>query len=218
MSASTRTVYRSVAGTVWVDATTKQILNVANRLLKLSKFGGEVEKMTATQGSYRPYTSYSGSTHTGCAAIDLTAFNWRNRLIVLDLLGATACHRTPAQGDWPEHIHSATRGMECAARSLQGQIAEVENGGDGLSGSRPDPDKEYRSGLWPTAVYKGRTGTLKALSPTHLYSGPSSTTTPLTDVGTGGTVKALMEVVNVHGNTWFVTDQGQWGFAGKFSR
>jgi hypothetical protein len=218
MSATTRTSYTSAAGKIAVDSLTKQVLTVANQLLALPQFGSESEPMTATQGSYRPRTSYSGSTHTGCAAVDLTAYNWANRVRVLDLLGIIGCHRTPSQGDWPPHVHAMTNGLGCAAASLKGQITEVMNGGDGLLGNKPDPDKARRSGLWPLAVYKGRTGKLKATSPTHLYDGPSSTRKLVADAPVGTVVQALMEVRNARGNVWFVTDTGLWGFSGKWAR
>lgn len=216
MSASSRTTYRSAAGAVAVDKLTAQVLDVANRLLSLDKYGAELEPMTATQGSWRPKTSYSGSTHTGCGAIDLTAYNWTNRVKVLDLLGIVACHRTPSQGDWPPHVHALTNGMGCLAASAQTQIREIMAGGDGLVGSKPDPDAGRRSGLWPLAIYRGRTGRLKATSVTHLYDGPSSTRRVLADVPVGTVVAAIMEVRNSHGNVWFVTGQGEWGYAGKW--
>lgn len=216
MSASTRTTYTSVAGTVAVDSLTKQILTIQNRLLALPQFGGEIEPMTATQGSYRPKTSYSGSTHTGCAVLDLTAYNWRNRLIVGDLLGADYMHRLKTEGDWPEHGHQMTRGMGCAADSLKAQIVEVRNGGDGLSGNRPDRDAHLRSGLWPLAVYQGRTGYVYAVKATRLYDGPASSRQVVVEVGKGERVNAIMEVRNRYGNLWFVTDQGLWGASGKW--
>lgn len=217
MSASTKTTYTSPAGTIQVDSLTKQILTVQNRLLRLDKFGGEEENMTATQGSYRPWTSYSGPTHRGCAAVDLTAYNWKNRVILADLLGATACHRTRSQGDWPEHIHWMTRGMGCADPYLKAQIVEVQNGGDGLKGSRPDPDARYRSGLWPLAVYQGRTGKIHALKNTHLYDGPAGSRKELREAPKGTVVTSIMEVRNNHDNIWFVTDKGEWGYSGKWA-
>lgn len=217
MSASTRTTYSSPAGTIAVDSLTKQILVVRNRLLRLPKFGGEVENVTCTQGSYRPQTSYSGTTHTGCAAVDETAFNWKNRLILDDLLGRTSCHRLRSEGPWPEHNHVMTRGLGCASASLKAQIAEVERGGDGLSGSRPDRDKALRSGLWPLAVYAGRTGYVVATQKTNLRTGPSYDRPVTTPAPKGTRVNAIMEV-NVDGDRWFVTDQGEWGFSGKWSK
>lgn len=216
MSASTRTTYRSPAGTIAVDSLTKQILVTANRLLKLDRFGGEEEPMTATQGSYRPRTSYSGTTHTGCAAVDLTAYNWRWRVTVLDLLGAIGCHRTPSQGNWPYHIHLMTNGMGCAADSLKGQIREVMAGGDGLRGRAPDPDKRYRSGLWPLAVYQGRSGIIQATHATKVYDGPASSRKLVAEVPKGSKTNAIMEVRNRFGNVWFVTDHGNWGVSSRW--
>lgn len=217
MSASSKTYYKSAAGSVAVDSLTKQVLTVANQLLALPQFGGEKEPMTATQGSFRPYTSYSGSTHTGCAAVDLSAYNWQNRLQVLDLLGLIYCHRLVSEGDWPEHGHVMTNGMGCAAASLKAQIAELRAGGDGLSGNRPDRDRELRSLLWPLAVYNGRTGKLKALQKTNLRTGPSYERDIIRAAPTDTVVNAIMEV-NVDGDRWFVTDKGEWGFSGKWAK
>lgn len=217
MSASTRTTYTSTAGTVAVDSLTKQILTVCNKLVALPQFGNESEEpMTATQGSYRPKTSYSGSTHTGCAAVDLTAYNWQTRVMLLDLLGIVACHRIKSQGNWPEHIHAMTNGMGCAAASLKAQIKEVMAGGDGLVGNKPDPDASKRSGLWPLAVFEGRTGTLKATKSTHLYDGPAGSRRVLRSAAVGTSVTALMEVRNNHDNLWFVTVNGEWGVSSKW--
>lgn len=218
MSASTRTTYTSPAGTIAVDSLTKQILVVRNRLLRLDKFGGEVENVTATQGSYRPRTPYSGSTHTGCAAVDTTAYNWKNRLILSDLLGTTVCHRLRFEGSWPEHLHEMTRGMGCAAESLKGQIAELERGGDGLSGSRPDRDRELRSLLWPLAVYQGRTGILTATQNTRVYDGPGSSRNVVSEVAKGTKTNAIMEVRNKFGTLWFVTDKGNWGVSSRWAK
>lgn len=217
MSASSKTYYKSTAGSVAVDSLTKQVLTVANQLLSLPQFGGETEPMTATQGSFRPYTSYSGATHTGCAAVDLTAYNWENRLIVLDLLGMIYCHRLVSEGDWPEHGHAMLNGMGCASAALKGQIAELKRGGDGLAGDRPDRDRELRSLLWPLAVYNGRTGKLKATAKTNLRTGPSYERDIIRSAPVDTVVNAIMEV-NVGGDRWFVTDKGEWGFSGKWAK
>jgi hypothetical protein len=217
MSATTRTTYKSPSGSIAVDSLTKQVLTVVNQLLRLPQFGGETENMTGLQGSYRPYTKYSGTTHTGCAAVDLTAYNWRNRLILFDLCGIDAFHRLTSDGDWPEHMHLALRGMGCAASSLKGQNAEVKQGGDGLVGSKPDRDRHLRSLLWPLAVYNGRTGKLKSTTNTNLRTGPSYERDIIRPAMKGTVVNAIMEV-NFDGNRWFVTDLGEWGFSGKWSK
>lgn len=220
MAATTKTWYTSSAGSVAVDKLTLQVLTVQNRLLRLSRFGGETENMTATQGGWRPWTPYSGPTHRGCRVVDLTAYNWRNRLIVGDLLGAIYAHRSPAEGDWPEHGHQMTNSddLGCGDPYMQAQIREIMAGGDGLKGGLPDRDADLRSGLWPVPIFKGRTGQLRANQLTHLYDGPSSTRTQVSRAPSGTVVNAIMEVRNIHGNTWFVTDQGWFGFAGKWHR
>ncbi len=222
MSASTPTTYTSGAGTVQVDSLTKQILVVKNQLLALPKFGGEDGDLWITQGCWRPWTEYSGPTHRGCAACDETAHNWENRFHLSDLLGQCPFHRTPAQGGWKEHIHTLTCGMGCIDKYAAGQIVSAKTGHNGLKGNGPDPDKNRRSGLWPLAVYQGRTGKLTSLQHTHLYDKPMYTKDsnghPIweTDCPKGTVVKALMEV-NVNGDRWFVTDKGEWGFSGKWA-
>lgn len=216
MNASDPVWYSSVAGRIRVDALSKQILGVANRLLSLPQFGGEVEPMTGLQGSWRPRTQYSGTTHTACSVEDLTAYNWRNRVIVLDLLGKVAFHRTPSQGDWPEHLHDITNGMGCVPSSAKGQITAAKAGKDGLVGNRPDPDKNLRSGLWPLAVFQGHTGRTVAVRGTTLHDGPASKRKVLRTVPKGTVVTSLMEV-NVRGRYWFVTDKGEWGYSPRWT-
>lgn len=216
MSASTRTTYTSPAGTVAVDSLTKQILVTQNRLVRLPKFGGEEENITCTQGCFRPRTSYSGTTHTGCAVCDLTAYNWKNRLIVADLLGADYMHRLSSEGNWPEHGHQMTRGMGCAADSLKWQLAEVRAGRNGLANRGPDRDAHLRSGLWTLAIYQGRTGIIEASQATRVYDGPASSRTVVAEVVKGYRTNAIMEVRNRFGNVWFVTDRGNWGVSSKW--
>lgn len=218
MSATTRTFYESTAGRVAVDSLTKQILLVGARLLALPKFGNESEEPpTATQGSYRPRTTYSGSTHTGCAAVDLTAYNWQNRLMIFDLLGADLFHRLKIDGDWPEHSHLGVRGMGCAATSLKGQLEAVRRGRNGLANNGVDRDANKRSKLWPLAVYEGRTGKVQAKQATNLRDGPAYSRKIVRAAPKGTQVNAIMEV-NVDGERWFVTDQGVFGYSGKWSR
>jgi len=192
-------------------------MNVANLLLRLPKYGGENEAMTGLQGSYRPYTSYSGTTHTGCGVVDMTAYNWGNRLIVLDLLGIDVFHRLPFEGDWPEHCHNVTRGMGCVAASARGQSAAVQSGHNGLTVRGLDRDAHLRSGLWSLAVYNGRTGRLRAKQATHTYDGPSYDRKRLREIEKGFQVDAIMEV-NVDGKRWFVTKNGGWGYSNKWEK
>jgi len=226
MNASDRTTYTSSAGTIAVDQLTKQVLATANRLLSLPKFGGETPPMNGLQGCWRPWTSYSGPTHRGCGTVDVSPYNWRNRVVVLDLLGMVPFHRTRAQGDWPEHIHMVLDGMGCVDKYAQGQITSAKNGRDGLKGNHADPDAHLRSHLWPLAVFQGRTGTLTPTRPTRLYDGPSYSRQILKRgcMPKVTTVNALMEVSvarvvkgAVVRERWFVTDTGAWGYSGKWS-
>lgn len=203
-------------GSHQVDQLTLQIIRTADRLLSLPKYGDEHEPMTVMQGSFRPYTTYSGPTHRGGGVVDITAWNWQNRVQVLDLLGAVAFHRTKAQGFAP-HIHFVVNGLGTVDPYAQGQITSAKNGHNGLNGNGVDPDKNLRSGLWPLAVYAGRTGVLTATANTTLRDGPSSKRKALCSVSAGTQVTALMEVRNGAGNKWFVTDCGAFGYSAKWA-
>lgn len=198
------------------DLLTLQVIHTADTLLALPKYGAEVEPATWTQGSFRPWTNYSGPTHRRCGAGDATAWNWRNRVIVFDLLGMVGFHRTPKQGPWPEHVHLVLNGFSCVDPYAQDQIKSAMNGRDGLKGNRKDPDRNLRSRLWPTPVFEGRIGLLSPNTVTHLYDGPSSTRKKLRVASTSTAVVAIMEVVNQSGHTWFVTDKGEWGYSPKW--
>lgn len=199
-----------------LDQLTLQIIRTADKLLALPMYGGEREPMTLMQGSFRPYSTYSGPTHRGGGTVDISAFNWTNRVTVLDLLGAVAFHRTPAQGFDP-HIHFVVDGLGTVDPYAQGQITNgAKVGHNGLKGNGTDPDKALRSGLWPLAVYAGRTGVLTATENTTLRAGPSSKSKARCSVQAGTQVTALMEVRNGAGNKWFVTDCGGWGYSPKW--
>lgn len=217
MSASTKTSYKSVPGTIAVDSLSKQIIVVVNRLIRLPEFGGESEDMWGLQGSFRPYTSYSGSTHTKCGAEDFTPYNWKNRLQLFDLCGIDAFHRLETDGDWNEHLHCATRGLGCNAPALSGQSESLKAGRNGLRNNGPDRDRKLRSLLWPLAVYQGRTGHVVATKSTNLYDGPAGSRRVLRAAPKGTRVNSIMEVRNNHDNIWFVTDKGEWGFSGKWA-
>lgn len=213
MNASDQLVYQ---GKIF-DRLTLQIIHTGDRLLGLPKFGDEEEPVTWTQGSFRPYTSYSGPTHRGCGAGDATDYNWMNRVIIWDLLGMVAFHRSPNQGNWPYHVHCVVNGFGCVDPYAKGQILSAKSGHNGLKGNGPDPDKHLRSGLWPLAVFGGRTGPIHAERATTLYDGPSSKRVKLRAVPLGTKVNAIMEVRNLNDNIWFVTEEGEWGHSAKWA-
>jgi hypothetical protein len=188
---------------------------VANRLLSLKKYGGETPPMNGLQGCWRPWTSWSGPTHRGCGTVDVSAWNWENRVVVLDMLGMVPFHRTPDQGFSP-HIHMVLNGMGCVDPYAQGQIVSCKNGRDGLKANGRDPDILLRSHLWPLAVYQGRTGMLRASRNTNLRALPTYNSNIVKVCPITTRVNAIMEV-NVGGDHWFVTDTGGWGFAGKWA-
>jgi hypothetical protein len=91
-----------------------------------------------TQGSYRPRTSYSGSTHMGGGVFDSNAagMGWASAVAALRKVGFAAWHRTPSQGPWGHHIHAVEAGNTRAHPTAQRQVLDYLRGGDGLAGYR----------------------------------------------------------------------------------
>jgi TP901 family phage tail tape measure protein len=86
-----------------------------------------------SQGSYRPYTSYSGATHMGGGAADITSPV--NTRFLDDLLhnGQAAWIRDPSQGPWPWHIHTLQIGDPNLSSAARAQVQDFLAGGDGLA-------------------------------------------------------------------------------------
>lgn len=152
-----------LGGGITTDARTAAMLAEAAR-----RFG---KPLSFSQGSYRPVTSYSGSTHAGGGAVDVRTVPLRNRaekmrlLRALRLVGFAAWYREPIPGLWGEHIHAIAIAGPDLSRSAQWQVSEYRAGRDGLSGRGPDPQAglnvaprtwEKYQRQWPTIT--GRTG------------------------------------------------------------
>jgi len=97
------------------------------------------------QGSFHSGTAASAGTHDGGGAIDLkttaqgkSAKQIRTMVEALRRAGFAAWHR--AAPAWsPDHIHAIAIGDKTLSSGAKAQVREYFAGGDGLSGSAPDP-------------------------------------------------------------------------------
>lgn len=127
----------TLAPGIVTDARTADMLAEAAR-----RFGTPI---SLAQGSYRPATSYSGSTHGGGGAVDVRTVPLRDhaekmRLVrALRLVGFAAWYRTPIPGLWGEHIHCIAIGCPDLSRAAEGQVAQYRAGTNGLDDHGKDP-------------------------------------------------------------------------------
>ena len=96
------------------------------------------------QGSYSPGTDpTSAGTHDGGGALDLdaerlTRAQRRAAVTALRSVGFAAWLRTPAQGDWPLHVHAVAISDTDLSPSAQRQVGAYYEGRDGLADDLPD--------------------------------------------------------------------------------
>ncbi|TDO33735.1 hypothetical protein EV643_1311 [Kribbella sp. VKM Ac-2527] len=108
---------------------------------KLARF-----QFTIMQGSYNSGgVTASAGTHDGGGAIDVAADQLnaaQRKAVVLALrqVGFAAWLRTPAQGNWPYHVHAIAVGDKDLSRGAAHQVAE--------SG----PRQSRCLGLWPAGL------------------------------------------------------------------
>jgi hypothetical protein len=124
-----------------IAARLDQILDIATFALG--------REFRVTQGSYTGSVDQSGGTHDGGGAVDISVLNpelstaERNDLVlVLRELGCAAWLRSPAQGDWPYHIHAIDSGATDASGQAKGQVTDYNNGRNGLASNGPDDGPE----------------------------------------------------------------------------
>jgi hypothetical protein len=135
---------------VTLNERTIAMLTEAERLLGF--------QLTYTQGSYRPPTDYSGTSHTGGGAVDISLVGLSDKrkrriLRVLRDIGFAAWWRTTAEGDWIEHIHALAIGDVEMSESAAWQVGQYLQGYNGLSAGVPDRNS-YRP--YPAVVFKYR--------------------------------------------------------------
>lgn len=195
-----------------VDMLTLQIIMVANYLLRLPKFGGELEDVSMKQGSWNVGVGASAGTHDEGATFDLSPFNWRNRVKVFRLLGVAYFDRPElwqrGKRIWPHHGHGVVVGMGNAAWLALQQVKSFLRGRNGLANDGRDTD--WRPMVLPIlAVFNGNTGPRVAIKNTQGRSQPSYLATVERKVSLNTRVNVLMEV-NVAGKRWSVTNEGDF--------
>lgn len=94
---------------------------------------------TVFQGSYNAGgVSQSAGTHDGGGAIDVSPFNWEQRVHALRAVGFAAWHRPAIPNLWGEHIHCILIGDKEMSPAAREQVAQFRNHQDGLAGHGPD--------------------------------------------------------------------------------
>jgi hypothetical protein len=110
--------------------------------------------LVITQGSYSGGVSASAGTHNGGGALDIRASNLtaeqRQRVVLMARqMGFAAWLRTPAQSDWPYHIHGIAIGTPDLHPSASAQVVDYKAGRNGLANNGPDDGPDgYRSMTW----------------------------------------------------------------------
>ncbi|MEU6075693.1 peptidoglycan-binding domain-containing protein [Micromonospora sp. NPDC047074] len=118
-----------------VNTRTRAMLLEAERLL-----GGQ---LTITQGSYSLSDPTSAGTHDGGGALDLSvsgmSTTYRTTVVSrLRRVGFAAWLRTPAQGDWPYHIHAIALADTDQSLAAQHQAGDYYLGRNGLANRGAD--------------------------------------------------------------------------------
>lgn len=108
-----------------------------------------------TQGGFNAGgVSASAGTHDGGGALDIRARNLTTAqkveaVLRLRQVGFAAWLRTPAQGDWVEHIHCIAVGCPSLSRGAANQVTAYRNGRNGLANNRADDgNRLYAKNTW----------------------------------------------------------------------
>ncbi|QYC45557.1 hypothetical protein Nocox_40070 [Nonomuraea coxensis DSM 45129] len=129
-----------------LNARTRSMLAEAERLL-----GRDVE---LDQGSYNAGGDpTSAGTHDGGGVVDLSVkgMNAATRTAVvraLRLVGFAAWLRSPAQGDWPWHVHAVAISDTDLSSQAQHQVGDYYLGFDGLAGRGRDDGPRTTIRTW----------------------------------------------------------------------
>ncbi|GAA4380923.1 peptidoglycan-binding protein [Actinomadura verrucosospora] len=129
-----------------VNTRTRSMLAEAERLLG--------RDLVLDQGSYNPGGDpTSAGTHDGGGVVDVSVqgMDSATRTAVartLRRVGFAAWVRSPAQGDWPWHIHAAAISDTDLSSQAQHQTGDYYLGLDGLSGRGPDDGPKVTIRTW----------------------------------------------------------------------
>lgn len=108
-----------------VDALTIHVIETAE------KAAGH--PFVVTQGSYQSSVKASAGTHDLGGVVDLRWCGHDECIAHLRRAGLVAWHRTPAQSDWPHHVHGIVRGHPLLSASAARQVRDWEAGLNGLA-------------------------------------------------------------------------------------
>ena len=131
---------------------------------EVARLCGPNVNVRPTQGSYSGGVAASGGTHDGGGAIDLAGqdagMDGAERRTIRDNMrrvGFAAWERTPAQSDWPYHLHGIAvqpggkgdRG--CLSSGAHGQVIDYYEGRNGLASGAPDDGpRDWVGVTWET--------------------------------------------------------------------
>ncbi|NUN15965.1 MAG: peptidoglycan-binding protein [Myxococcales bacterium] len=148
-SAFNKTPPKSDYTIVWfrgvkMNARTKEMVLRAETILQ-SDFGHKDFKFEFSQGSYNESVSASAGTHAGGGALDIRTVGKTTKTVdhmvkALRTAGFAAWSRGRGHDSLPPHIHAIAIGDKKASWQAQQQVIEYAKGGDGLIGTKPDPD------------------------------------------------------------------------------
>ncbi|WP_246291443.1 peptidoglycan-binding domain-containing protein [Lentzea indica] len=129
-----------------VDTRTQAMLTETERLLG--------RRLVLSQGSYNPGGDpTSAGTHDGGGVVDIKVdgMSADTRTAVaraLRQVGFAAWVRSPAQGDWPWHIHAVAINDTDQATQAQNQVGDYYLGFNGLANHRPDDGPRIPIRTW----------------------------------------------------------------------
>ncbi|MGC4936429.1 hypothetical protein [Kribbella sp. DT2] len=139
---------------------TVAMLQAAEKLAKVP--------FTIIQGSYnKGGVTASAGTHDGGGAVDLavdrlTAVQRKAVVLAMRQVGFAAWLRTPAQGNWPWHVHAIAAGDKDLSRGAAHQIAEYRRRKNGLANRGADDGPPGYYGMTWEIYLKYHPGTAPA--------------------------------------------------------
>ena len=204
----------------------RYILMAAVIMLSDPYFGGEKTGITVHQGCWS-FAKASAGTHSGPSAVDTSSWNWRNRVLVLRLLGVAAWFRAKSRS-WIAHIHGIVCGDDnvhwLAARQVIDYWRTPPGDGLGSVGGKDDNGPKMYGARplfvlpWKSYAVSGRT--LVAVKACHAYTRqtPKAPHYPKkAAVAVGDQFKAVATTRDEKtGDLWFVTKDGRCLYRDNF--
>lgn len=136
-----------------MDARTRDMLIAAREICDAP--------LVITQGGYnKGGVVASAGTHDGGGALDIRATNLSGSqraeaVAKLRRVGFAAWLRTPAQSNWPYHIHCIAMGCPDASAGAKQQMTAYKNHRNGLASNGPDDGRPLYSGVTWESFAKG---------------------------------------------------------------